>query len=86
MMIDMLDEVYKDITAEDQGGTPADPFADEMRKALEESHKKMDDLKKQIDDLAKAGFSIDNENKDPEEDGTENTNESEEEENEDQNT
>lgn len=82
MLIDMLEEVYKDISAEDQGGNSADPFAEEMRKALEDSHKKMDELKEKIDKLAEGGFSIDNENKEPE--GTETENESEENKNEDQ--
>ena len=85
MIIDMVEEVYKDISAVDQGGAPADPFAEEMRKALEDSHKKMDELKEKIDKLAESGFSIDNENKDPE-DGTETAKESEESENENQNT
>lgn len=81
MLIDMVEEVYKDISAEDHGSAPADPFAEEMRKALEDSHKKMDELTDKIDKLAETGFSIDNENKEPE-DGTENKNESEELENE----
>ena len=102
MLIDMVEEVYKDIFADDQGGATADPFAEEMRKALEDSHKKMDELtdkidkledshKKmdeltdKIDKLASTGFSIDNENTEPES-GTEKANESEETENEDQNT
>jgi hypothetical protein len=85
MLIDMVEEVYKDISADDQGGAPADPFAEEMRKALDDSHKKMDELTEKIDKLAATGFSIDNENKEPE-DGTENKNESEEQENEDQNS
>ena len=85
MIIDMVEEVYKDISAEDQGGNPADPFAEEMRKALEDSHKKMDELTEKIDKLAVTGFSIDNENKEPE-DGTETAKESEEKVNEDQNT
>ena len=84
MLIDMVEEVYKDISADDQGNIPADPFAEEMRKALDDSHKKMDELKEKIDKLAEAGFSIDNENTEPE-DGTETANESEEKENEDQN-
>lgn len=77
MLIDMVEEVYKDIFAEDQGGAPADPLAEEMRKALEDSHKKMDELKEKIDKLAESGFSIDNENKEPE-DGTETENENKE--------
>lgn len=81
MLIDMVEEVYKDISAEDQGSAPADPFAEEMRKALEDSHKKMDELTEKIDKLAETGFSIDNENKEPE-DGTETANESEAKENE----
>lgn len=85
MLIDMVEEVYKDISAEDQGSAPADPFAEEMRKALEDSHKKMDELKEKIDKLAETGFSIDNENKEPE-DGTETAKESEVSENENQNT
>lgn len=85
MLIDMVEEVYKDISAEDQGSAPADPLAEEMRKALEDSHKKMDELKEKIDKLAESGFSIDNENKEPE-DGTETENESEVNKNEDQNT
>lgn len=85
MLIDMVEEVYKDISADDQGGAPADPFAEEMRKALDDSHKKMEELTEKIDKLASTGFSIDNENKEPE-DGTETENESEEKENEDQNT
>lgn len=85
MLIDMVEEVYKDISADDQGSAPADPFAEEMRKALDDSHKKMDELKEKIDKLAEGGFSIDNENKEPE-DGTENKNESEELENENQDT
>ena len=85
MLIDMVEEVYKDISADDQGSAPADPFAEEMRKALDDSHKKMDELKEKIDKLAVAGFSIDNENKEPE-DGTEAANESEALENENQNT
>lgn len=84
MLIDMLEEVYKDISADDQGSATADPFAEEMRKALEDSHKKMDELTEKIDKLASTGFSIDNENKEPE-DGTETAKESEETENEDQN-
>ena len=64
---------------------PADPFAEEMRKALEDSHKKMDELKEKIDELASTGFSIDNKNKEPE-DGTETAKESEESENENQDT
>ena len=76
MIVDMLEEVYKDIAAEDQSGAPADPLAEEMRKALEDSHKKMDELTEKIDKLAKTGFSIDNENKEPE-DGTETAKESE---------
>ena len=40
MLIDMVEEVYKDISADDQGGATVDPFAEEMRKALENSHKK----------------------------------------------
>ena len=83
MLIDMVEEVYKDISAEDQGGALADPFAEEMRKALEDSHKKMDELTEKIDKLASTGFSIDNENKEPE-DGTETAKESEETENENQ--
>lgn len=86
MLIDIVEEVYKDIAAEDQSGAPADPFAEEMRKALEDSYKKMDELiKNKIDKLVESGFSIDNENKEPE-DGTENKNESEEVENENQNS
>lgn len=85
MLIDMLEEVYKDISADDQGSAPADPFAEEMRKALDDSHKKMDELTEKIDKLASTGFSIDNENKEPE-DGTETAKESEEKENEDQDT
>ena len=85
MIIDMVEEVYKDISADDQGGAPADPFAEEMRKALEDSHKKMDELTEKIDKLAESGFSIDNENKEPE-DGTETAKESEEKVNEDQDT
>ena len=85
MLIDMVEEVYKDISAGDQGSAPADPFAEEMRKALDDSHKKMDELKEKIDKLAEAGFSIDNENEEPE-DGTENKNESEEKKDEHQNT
>lgn len=85
MLIDMIEEVYKDISAEDQGSAPADPFAEEMRKALEDSHKKMDELTEKIDKLAETGFSIDNENKEPE-DGTETAKESEVSENENQNT
>jgi len=85
MLIDMVEEVYKDISAEDQGSAPADPLAEEMRKALEDSHKKMDELTEKIDKLAVTGFSIDNENKEPE-DGTETAKESEETENEDQDT
>ena len=85
MLIDMLEEVYKDISAEDQGGNPADPFAEEMRKALDDSHKKMEELTEKIDKLASTGFSIDNENTEPE-DGTETAKESEEVENENQNT
>lgn len=84
MLIDMVEEVYKDISADDQGGAPGDPFAEEMRKALEDSHKKMDELTEKLDKLAGSGFSIDNENKEPE-DGTENKNESEEKENDNQN-
>lgn len=84
MLIDMVEEVYKDISADDQGSAPADPFAEEMRKALEDSHKKMDELTDKIDKLASTGFSIDNENKEPE-DGTETAKESEETENENQN-
>ena len=83
MLIDMVEEVYKDISADDQGSTPADPFAEEMRKALDDSHKKMDELKEKIEKLAETGFSIDNENKEPE-DGTETAKESEEKENENQ--
>lgn len=85
MLIDMVEEVYKDISADDQGAATADPFAEEMRKALDDSHKKMDELKEKIDKLAETGFSIDNENKEPE-DGTETENESEVNKNEDQNT
>ena len=85
MLIDMVEEVYKDISADDQGSAPADPLAEEMRKALEDSHKKMEELTEKIDKLAETGFSIDNENKEPE-DGTETAKESEELENEDQNT
>ena len=85
MLIDMVEEVYKDISADDQGSAPADPFAEEMRKALEDSHKKMDELTEKIDKLAETGFSIDNENKEPE-DGTETAKESEESENENQST
>lgn len=85
MLIDMVEEVYKDISADDQGSAPADPFAEEMRKALDDSHKKMDELKEKIDKLAETGFSIDNENKEPE-NGTEAANESEEKENENQDT
>ena len=85
MLIDMVEEVYKDISADDQGGATADPFAEEMRKALGDSHKKMDELTEKIDKLASTGFSIDNENTEPEE-GTENNNESEEHENENQDT
>ena len=77
MLVDMLEEVYKDISAEDQGGAHADPFAEEMRKALENSHKKMDELTEKIDKLASTGFSIETNNKEPE-DGTETENESEE--------
>ena len=66
MLIDMVEEVYKDISAEDQGGNSADPFAEEMRKALDDSHKKMDELTEKIDKLASTGFSIDNEKKEPE--------------------
>lgn len=82
MLIDMVEEVYKDISSEDQGSAPADPFAEEMRKALEDSHKKMNELTEKIDKLAETGFSIDNENTEPE-DGTKTANESEETENED---
>lgn len=93
MIIDMVEEVYKDLSAE-EGGPSGDPFADEMRKAWADSQKKMEDLKDQIDKLAESGFSIDNENKEPKngtdkkepEDGTETENESEENKNEDQNT
>lgn len=84
MLIDMVEEVYKDISADDQGSAPADPFAEEMRKALDDSHKKMDELTEKIDKLASTGFSIDNENKEPE-DGTETAKESEETEIENQN-
>ena len=82
MIIDMVEEVYKDLSAE-EGGPSGDPFADEMRAAWAESQKKMEDLKDRIDKLAESGFSIDNENKEPE-DGTETAKESEESENEDQ--
>lgn len=85
MLIDMVEEVYKDISAEDQGSAPADTFAEEMRKALEDSHKKMDELTEKIDKLAGAGFSIETNNKEPE-DGTETAKESEETKNEDQDT
>ena len=85
MIIDMVEEVFKDLSAEDQGGPSGEPFAEEMRKALDDSHKKMDELKEKIDKLAESGFSIDNENKEPE-DGTETAKESEEKVNEDQDT
>ena len=84
MIIDMVEEVYKDLSAE-EGGPSGDPFADEMRAAWAESQKKMEDLKDRIDKLAESGLSIDNENKEPE-DGTETENESEEKENENQDT
>ena len=84
MIIDMVEEVYKDLSAE-EGGPSGDPFADEMRAAWAESQKKMEDLKDRIDKLAESGLSIDNENKEPE-DGTETAKESEEKVNEDQDT
>ena len=58
MLIDMVEEVYKDISAEDQGSVPVDPAADMMRKALAESNKKVEELKNKIDKLASAGSSI----------------------------
>lgn len=86
MMIDMLEEVYKDIEAEKAAKVPApDPSADMMTKALAESNKKVEELKNKIDKLASAGSSIDNNNTEPEY-GTETANEREEKENEDQNT
>lgn len=84
MIIDMVEEVYKDLSAE-EGGPSGDPFADEMRAAWAESQKKIEDLKDQIDKLASAGSSIETNNKEPE-DGTETENESEENKNEDQDT
>ena len=84
MIIDMVEEVYKDLSAE-EGGPSGDPFADEMRAAWVESQKKMEDLKDRIDKLAESGSSIETNNKEPE-DGTETENESEEIKNEDQDT
>ena len=86
MLVDMLEEVYKDIESEKAAKVPApDPAADEMTKALAESNKKVEELKDKIDKLAAAGSSIETNNKEPE-DGTETENESEENKNEDQNT
>lgn len=84
MIIDMVEEVYKDLSAE-EGGTSGDTFADEMRAAWAESQKKIEDLKDRIDKLAESGTSIEINNKEPE-DGTETENESEENKNEDQDT
>lgn len=82
MLIDMVEEVYKDIESEKAASVPpTDPAADMMTKALAESNKKVEELKNKIDKLASAGSSIDNENKEPE-DGAEAANESEETENE----
>lgn len=84
MLVDMLEEVYKDIESEKvDSAPPKDPAADEMTKALAESNKKVEELKEKIDKLASAGSSIEINNKEPE-DGT--AKESEELENENQNT
>lgn len=85
MLVDMLEEVYKDIETEKAASAPpTDPSADMMTKALAESNKKVEELKNKIDKLASAGSSIETNNKEPE-DGTETAKESEETENENQN-
>ena len=59
MLIDMLEEVYKDIESEKAANNPpTDPSADMMTKALAESNKKVEELKNRIDKLASAGSSI----------------------------
>ena len=59
MLVDMLEEVYKDIESEKAAKVPAhDLAADEMTKALAESNKKVEELKDKIDKLAAAGSSI----------------------------
>ena len=59
MLVDMLEEVYKDIESEKAASAPpTDPAADEMTKALAESNKKIEELKTKFDKLASAGSSI----------------------------
>lgn len=59
MLVDMLEEVYKDIESEKAASVPpTDPAADEMTKALAESNKKIEELKTKFDKLASAGSSI----------------------------
>lgn len=87
MLVDMLEEVYKDIESEKAASAPpTDPAADEMTKALAESNKKIEELKTKFDKLASAGSSIETTNNKEPEDGTETAKESEDKKDEDQNT